>query len=163
MFLLHLPLIRVFFLSSPLLHYPCSRSSALYYDYAVICVSREPLPTAFEFSVEFIQHNIAEQWGQISSLRSSDIRFFVSVAHHNTRFEILSYQTFRISVVDYSADITHQLVLRYIVKEFFKVDIYYPYISVIEVFKQLYDCLFTTSVRAKSVTAVAEYRFKYRR
>ncbi len=31
---------------------------------------------------------------------------------------------------------THQLVLRYLVKEFLKVNIHYPYISVIQIFKQ---------------------------
>ena len=54
-----------------------------------------------------------------------------------------------------------QFVLRYIVKEFLKVNINYPFISVIEVFKQLDYRLFTSSIRTKAITVFAECRLKY--
>ena len=55
-----------------------------------------------------------------------------------------------------ASDITHQLVLRYVVEELFKVNIHYPSAILVKIFEQLSDCLLAASFRSETVAVVAE-------
>jgi hypothetical protein len=75
---------------------------------------------------------------------------------------MLSNQRFGIAAVDHLMDVTHQPVLRYVVEELLKVNIRYPYIPVVEVFKQFYYCLLTFPAGSESIAVVTKQRLKHR-
>lgn len=77
------------------------------------------------------------------------------------RERVLKPYVFYISVMYYSSYITHQLILRYVVKEFLKVNIHDPYVTIVEVLKQFRYCLLTSSIRSETVAVLIEHRVKY--
>ena len=58
------------------------------------------------------------------------------------------------------ASITHQLVLRYVVKELLQVYVNYPFTSLVEVFSEFQYCLFTTSAWAEAVAVLLKLFLK---
>ena len=58
-------------------------------------------------------------------------------------------------------DKAHELVLRYVVKEFFQVDINYPLVALIQINKQLSDCHFTASVWSEAITPFRKQRLAH--
>ena len=55
----------------------------------------------------------------------------------------------------------HEFILRDIIEEFLEVDIHDICISILEVFKQFYDCLLGSSSRSKPIAMLTEMRLDY--
>ncbi len=67
-----------------MLHHPLTGSLAANVDITIIRISHEPKSTALSLSVEFIEHEIAEQWRKWTSLRSPfHARTDQPVFHHS--------------------------------------------------------------------------------
>src|SRR6266571_870511 len=68
--LVHLELKLLHDESRDALHHPLTRLFAADIDVAVVRVSHKAMSTALQFPVEFVEHEVAEQWRKRTSLRS---------------------------------------------------------------------------------------------
>src|SRR5690606_21105828 len=125
------------------------------YD-AVVGVPYKMQSSCFKFSVEFVEHYIAEYWRKISSLRSSFKRILIFSLNHDASLKVSGYKRFGIGVLDDFSDQGHQLILRDIVKELLQVNIHDVGIPIVKVFQQFNDCLLCFSSRSETVASFTE-------
>lgn len=69
-------------------------SFALAEDDAVVCIADKAQASSFEFLVEFVQHDIAQQWTEGATLRRTFFRWLQYPVYHYTAAEILVYQRY---------------------------------------------------------------------
>src|SRR5206468_6164932 len=53
------------------LHHPLTRAFAANIDVTVVRITNEAVPPVLQLAVEFVEHEVTEQWRKRSSLRSS--------------------------------------------------------------------------------------------
>ena len=156
------------YLKSEFSFYPCcdtshhSFSACLTTDRndTIIGVTNIAKTTTDEFLIKFVQHDVAQQGRKVTALRSTFVCSFVDTIFHYTRFQILAYQTFGVRVTDDTTDIAHQLVLGNFVEELFQINVNYPFIAIIQVFKKFKNGLLAITTRTKAIAMFLELRLE---
>ena len=131
---------------------------ALAEDDAVIRISDETQSSPFEFLVELIQHDIAQQWTEGASLRRALIRCQQYSVHHHSASEVLVYQRYYATVFYHSTQHLYQFALVHRVEEALQVDAHGILVAFGHVLPRFAQCVVRSSSGAETVTRATELR-----
>ncbi len=112
-------------------HNSVGARAAAYCDNAVIGIAHVAQSSVDKFLIKLVEHHVAQQGREVATLRCAEFRCFIHSIFHNARFQILAYQTFGVWVMDYSTNVTHQLVLRHIIEELLQINVHYPLVALV--------------------------------
>src|SRR4029077_7123942 len=108
------------------LHHPLPRPLAANVDITVVRVSNETMAPALQLPVEFVEHEVTEQWRKWTSLRSPfHARTDQPVLHHPGIQEYPD-EFQQPLVLDPLGDLSHQFVVIDPIKEFLQIEINAP-------------------------------------
>ena len=111
------------------LHHPLPRPLAANVDITVVRISNETMAPALQLPVEFVEHEVTEQWRKWSSLRSPfHARADQPVLHHPGIQECPD-EFQQPLVLDPFGDLTHQFVVIDSIEEFLQIEINAPAVA----------------------------------
>src|SRR6202011_5990514 len=101
------------------LHHPLTRAFAANVDVTVVRIANKAMSPALQLAVEFVEHEVTQQWRKRTSLRSSfHARADQSVLHHPGIQECPD-ELQQPLVLDALGDLAHQFVMIDLIEEFF--------------------------------------------
>ena len=132
-------------------------------DQAVICVTHERMTAALQLLVQFVEHDVAQQRTERTSLRRSlRCRLIYSVDHHAS-IKVFVYQAYDPAVLYGVGEQFYQVTLVYGVKEAFQVYAHGIFIAFVEYLLRLFQRPLCAAVRSEAVASLAELRLIHRR
>src|SRR4029077_9049828 len=140
------------------LHHPLTRAFAANVDVTVVRITNKAMSTALRLAVEFVEHEVTQQWRKRPSLRSS---FHVwadqSVLHH-PGIEECPDELQQPLVLDALGDLAHQFVVIDSIKELFQIEIDHPSVALRDVLLRLSHSVMRRSTRSKPVAVLGKRR-----
>ena len=138
-----------------LLHSDCSPFGLAAY-HRVVGIAHKGKPSAFEFFVQFIEHNITQEWAQQSSLGSSFLARLKQTFVHYTASEILVYKTDHSTVFYRTAENFYEFAMAHSVEEAFKVKVNYINVAFIDYLLRSSQCFMAASSQTEAVACLTE-------
>src|SRR5450759_4079092 len=140
------------------LHHPLPRPLAADVDITVIRISNEAMTPALQLPVEFVEHEVTEQWRKRTSLRSSfHARADQPVLHHPGIQECPD-ELQQPLVLDALGDLAHQSVVIDSIEELFQIEINHPSVTLRDVLLRLTHGVMRRSTRSKPVAVLGKRR-----
>src|SRR5450759_4541742 len=110
-------------------HHPLTRALAANVDVAVVRVANIAMSPALQLTVEFVEHEIAQQWRKRSSLRSSFHTGTNQSVLHHPGIQERPDEFQQPLVFDSLCDLPPQFVVIDSIEEFLQVEIHHPAVS----------------------------------
>src|SRR5277367_2741351 len=115
------------------LHHPLTRAFAANVNVTVVRVADKAMSAALKLPIEFVEHEVTEQWRKRSSLRSSfHARADQPVLHH-PGIEECPDELQQPLILDALGDLTHQFVVIDPIEKLFQIEIDHPSVALRDV------------------------------
>src|SRR5258705_7731684 len=133
------------------LHHPLTCAFAANVNVTVVRVADKTMSAALQLPVEFVEHEVTEQWRKWSSLRSSfHARTDQPVLHH-PGIEECPDELQQPLVLDALGDLTHQFVVIDSIEKLFQIEINHPSVTLHDILLRLSHGLMRRAIRSKSI------------
>ena len=119
------------------LHHPLTRAFAANVDVTVVRITNKAVSAALQLAVEFIEHEVTQQWRKRSSLRSSFHAGADQSVLHHPGIEECPDELQQPLVLDALGDLAHQFVVIDSIKELFQIEIDHPSVALRDVLLRL--------------------------
>src|SRR5271157_1267358 len=119
------------------LHHPLTRPLAAHVDIAIIGVAQIAVATSLELSVEFVEHEVRQQWRKWASLGSAFHAWADQSVLHHPGIQECPNEFQQPLVFDSLGDLPHQLVVMDSIKELLQVEINHPAVAFCDVLLRL--------------------------
>src|SRR6202040_1371090 len=140
------------------LHHPLTRAFAANVDVTVVRITNKAMSPALQLAVEFVEHEITQQWRKRSSLRSSfHARTDQSVLHH-PGIEECPDELQQPLVLDALGDLAHQFVVIDSIEEFFQIEVDHPSVALRDVLLRLSHGMMRRPTRSEPIAVLGERR-----
>src|SRR6185312_10005854 len=127
-------------------------------DVTVVRITNKAMSTALQLAVEFIEHEVTQQWRKRSSLRSSFHAGADQSVLHHPGIEECPDELQQPLVLDALGDLAHQFVVIDSIKELFQIEIDHPSVTLRDVLLRLSHSVMRRSTRSKPVAVLGERR-----
>ena len=140
------------------LHHPLTRAFAADVDVTVVRITNEAVSPVLQLAVEFVEHEVTEQWRKRSSLRSSfHARADQSILHH-PGIEERPDELQQPLVLDALGDLAHQFVVIDSIEELFQIEINHPAVACSDILLRLSHGLMRRPTRSEPIAVLGERR-----
>src|SRR5258705_553966 len=140
------------------LHHPLTRAFAANVDVTVVRITNKAVSAALQLAVEFIEHEVTQQWRKRSSLRSSFHAGADQSVLHHPGIEECPDELQQPLVLDALGDLAHQFVVIDSIKELFQIEIDHPSVALRDVLLRLSHSVMRRSTRSKPVAVLGKRR-----
>src|SRR5215469_6137625 len=138
------------------LHHPLSRPLAANVDITIVRISNEAVAPALQLPVEFVEHEVTEQWRKRSPLRSPfHARTDQPVLHHPGIQECPD-EFQQPLILDPLGDLTHQFVVIDPIEEFLQIEIHAPAVACGDILLRLCHCLMSRPPRPEPIAVIGK-------
>src|SRR6185312_6142820 len=127
-------------------------------DVTVVRITNKAVSAALQLAVEFIEHEVTQQWRKRSSLRSSFHAGADQSVLHHPGIEQCPDELQQPLVLDALGDLAHQFVVIDSIKELFQIEIDHPSVTLRDVLLRLSHSVMRRSTRSKPVAVLGERR-----
>src|SRR4029077_10744736 len=136
------------------LHHPLPRPLAANVDITIVRISNEAMAPALQLPVEFVEHEVTEQWRKWSPLRSPfHARADQPVLHHPGIQECPD-ELQQPLVLDPFGDLTHQFIVIDSIEEFLQIKINAPAVALGDILLRLCHRLMSRPSRPKPIAVI---------
>src|SRR5215207_8751905 len=140
------------------LHHPLTRAFAANVDVAVVRITNEAVSPVLQLTVEFVEHEVTEQWRKRSSLRSPfHARADQPVLHH-PGIEECPDELQQPLVLDAFGDLAHQFVMIDSIEELFQIEINHPAVACSDILLRLSHGVMCRSARSEPIAVLGKRR-----
>src|SRR5438477_1674818 len=139
-------------------HHSLTRALAANVDVAVVRVANIAMSSALQLTVEFVEHEVGQQWRKWTSLRSAFHTGADQSVLHHPGVQKCPDEFQQPLVFDSFGDLTHQFVVIDSVEKLFEVEINHPAVACGDVLLRLGYRLMCRSSRSKTIAVVGERR-----
>src|SRR4029077_1942090 len=140
------------------LHHPLTRPLAANVDVTVVRETNKAMSSALQLPVQFVEHEVAEQWRKWTSLRSSlHARTDQPVLHHPGIQECPD-ELQQPLVLDTFGDLTHQFIVIDSIEEFLQIKINAPAVALGDILLRLCHRLMSRPSRPKPIAVIGKCR-----
>src|ERR1700737_906121 len=108
------------------LHHPLTRALAANVDVTIVRIANKAVSPVLQFAVEFVEHEVTQQWRKRSSLRSSFHAGADQSVLSHPRIEECPDELQQPLVLDALGKLAHQFVMIDSIKELFQIEINHP-------------------------------------
>src|ERR1022692_3429803 len=137
-------------------HHPLPRPLAAHVDITVVRVANETMAPALQLPVEFVEHEVTEQWRKWTSLRSPfHARADQPVLHHPGIQECPD-ELQQPLVLDPLGDLAHQFVVVDSIEEFLQIKINAPAVTFGDILLRLFHRLLGLPARPEPVAVIGK-------
>src|SRR6266478_772869 len=140
------------------LHHPLTRTLAANVDVAVVRVANIAMSPALQLTVEFVEHEVGQQWRKWTPLWGSFHAWADQSVLHHPSIQECPDEFQQPLVLDSFCDLTHQFVVIDSIEKFLQIEINHPAVARGNVLLCLGHCLMRGSSRSKTVAVVGEGR-----
>src|SRR5262249_25256208 len=138
------------------LHHPLPRPLAANVDITVVRVSNEAMASALQSPVEFIEHEVAEQWRKWASLRSPFHARADQPTLHHPGIQECPDEFQQPLVLDPFGDLTHQFVVVDSIEKFLQIKIHAPAVAFGDILLRLCHRLMSRPSRPEPVAVIGK-------
>src|SRR5260370_19559012 len=139
-------------------HHPLTRALAAEVDVAVVRVANVAMSPALQLTVEFVEHEVGQQWRKWTSLWSAFHAWADQSVLHHPSIQECPDELQQPLVLDSFCDLTHQFVVIDSIEKFLQIEINHPAVTRGNVLLCLGHCLMRRSSRSKTVAVVGKRR-----
>src|SRR2546422_1461946 len=139
-------------------HHSLTRALAANVDVAVVRVANIAMSPALQLTVEFVEHEVGQQWRKWTSLWSAFHTGADQSVLHHPGVQKCPDEFQQPLVFDSFGDLTHQFVVIDSVEKLFEVEINHPVVACGDVLLRLSYRLMCRSSRSKTIAVVGERR-----
>ena len=120
------------------------------------------MTTPRQFLVQFVEHDITQQWTQGTALRHTFLRFFVLTCNQYASIQVFVDKRDHPPVLYRPADYLYQFRVVHIVKELLQVQVNAEAVAIIDDGLRASQGLVGASMRTEAKTVITELRFVQR-
>src|SRR5215469_777059 len=140
------------------LHHPLTRSLAPNINVTVVRVANKAMSSVLQFPVEFVEHEVTQQWRERSPLWGPfHARTDQPVIHHPS-IEKCSDELQQPLVLDPLGDLAHQFVVINSIEKFFQIKINHPSIACRDILLRLSHGLMCRPTRSEPIAVLGKRR-----
>src|ERR1017187_8957587 len=140
------------------LHHPLTRAFAANVNVTVVRIANKTVSPVLQLAVEFVEHEVTEQWRKRTSLRSSfHARTDQSVLHHPC-IQKCPDELQQPLVLDPFGNLAHQFVMIDSIEEFFQIEVDHPSVALRHVLLRLNHGVMSRPTRSEPIAVLGERR-----
>src|SRR6201997_5866484 len=140
------------------LHHPLTRAFAANVDVTVVRITNKAVSAALQLAIEFIEHEVTQQWRKRSSLRSSFHAGADQSVLHHPGIEECPDELQQPLVLDAFGNLAHQFVMIDSIEEFFQIEINHPSVALRDILLRLSPGLMRRPTRSEPIAVFGECR-----
>src|SRR5271155_3464299 len=140
------------------LHHPLTRAFAANVNVTVVRIANKTVSPVLKLAVEFVEHEVTEQWRKRTSLRSSfHARADQSVLHHSGIQEVPD-EFQQPLVLDALRNLAHQFVVIDSIEEFIQIEVDHPSVALRNVLLRLSHGMMRRPTRSEPIAVLGKRR-----
>src|SRR5229473_3564827 len=140
------------------LHHPLTRAFAANVDVTVVRITNKAVSPVLQFAVEFVEHEITQQWRKRSSLRSAFHTRTDQSVLHRPGIQKCPDELQQPLVLDPFGNLAHQFVMIDSIEEFFQIEVDHPSVALRDVLLRLSHGVMRRPTRSEPIAVLGERR-----
>src|SRR6202521_5006720 len=135
-------------------HHPLTRAFAANVNVTVVRIANKAVSAALQFAVEFVEHEVTEQWRKRTSLRSSFHAGADQSVLHHPGIQECPDELQQPLVPDAFGNLAHQFAMIDSIEEFFQIEVDHPSVTLRDILLRLSHGVMRRSTRSKPVAVL---------